>query len=153
MFGKKSTPAPPSNTPSPRGNGASSPDSNALNSLVKGTLVEGTVKAESDIRVDGTIKGTLTCNAKVIIGPSGVIEGDIVCQNAVIEGKFNGKLKVSDLLSIKETAEVVGDITTDKLLVQPGAIFNVTCNMKDAQKNKETPPSVEATTNIATTKK
>ncbi len=153
MFGRKSTPAPPSNSSAPRGNGGNAPDSNALNSLVKGTLVEGTVKAESDIRVDGTIKGTLTCNAKVIIGPSGIIEGDIVCENAVIEGKFNGQLRVTDLLSVKETAEVIGDIITDKLLVQPGAIFNVTCNMKQASKPQETTPSVTAAPNVPAGKK
>lgn len=153
MFGKKSTPTTTSNPTSPRSNGATSPDSNALNSLVKGTLVEGTVVAESDIRVDGIIKGTLTCSAKVIIGPSGVIEGDIVCQNAVIEGKFKGKLKVHELLSIKETAEVVGDIATGSLLVQPGAIFNVNCNMNDALKNKETPPSVAVDANTQTVRK
>ena len=108
---------------------------NALNSLVKGTTVEGTITSESDIRVDGIIKGVLSCNAKVIIGPTGFIEGEVRCQNAVIEGKFFGKLRVNELLSIKETAEVVGDVTTDKLLVQPGAVFNVTCKMKDSIAN------------------
>ena len=49
----------------------------------------------------------------------------------MIEGKFDGKLRVAELLSIKETAEVTGDVTTAKLLVQPGAIFNVTCIMKE----------------------
>lgn len=105
-------------------------ESNALNSLVKGTFVEGNIAAESDIRVDGTIKGTLVCQAKVIIGPSGFIEGEIKCRNAVIEGKFYGKLRVDDMLSVKETAEIVGDVQTDKLSVQSGAIFNVTCSMK-----------------------
>ena len=108
---------------------------NALNSLVKGTIVEGMITSESDIRVDGVIKGTLTCKAKVIIGPSGLIDGEVRCQNAMIEGKFVGKLRVQELLSIKETAEVVGDVATGKLLVQPGAIFNVTCNMKEANSN------------------
>jgi cytoskeletal protein CcmA (bactofilin family) len=107
-------------------------DPNALNSLVKGTLVEGSVVAENDIRVDGIIKGILVCAAKVIIGPSGLIDGEVRCTNAVIEGKFTGKLLVSELLSVKETAEVVGDVRTTKLLVQPGAIFNVTCQMDEA---------------------
>ena len=107
-------------------------DPNALNSLVKGTLVEGSVIAENDIRVDGVIKGILVCAAKVIIGPSGLIDGEVRCTNAVIEGKFTGKIIVSELLSVKETAEVVGDVRTNKLLVQPGAIFNVTCHMDDA---------------------
>ena len=109
---------------------------NALNSLVRGTVVEGSVVAENDIRVDGVIKGTLTCKAKVIIGPSGLIDGEVKCQNAMIEGKFYGKLRVIELLSVKETAEVVGDVTTGKLMVASGAIFNVTCDMKSEKSEK-----------------
>ena len=70
-----------------------------------------------------------SCKAKVIIGPSGVIEGDVKCENAVIEGKFEGNLRVNQLLTVKETAEVHGDVNTNKLLVQSGATFNVTCAM------------------------
>ncbi len=127
-------------------------DSNALNSLVKGTFVEGHISAESDIRVDGTIKGTLVCQAKVIIGPSGFIEGEIKCQNAVIEGKFFGKLRVAEMLSVKETAEIIGDVQTDKLIVQAGAIFNVTCAMKSAPDNnnaiKILPQHLETTSSV-----
>jgi cytoskeletal protein CcmA (bactofilin family) len=132
MFGsKKAENNTTTNTTTTVAKTAASESSNALNSLVKGTTVEGTISSENDIRVDGTIKGHLNCKAKVIIGPSGFIDGEVRCQSAMIEGKFFGKLRVAELLSIKETAEVVGDVTTDKLLVQPGAIFNVTCNMKD----------------------
>ena len=133
MFGSKKTEVDNKTTTSVK---TTAPEpTNALNSLVKGTTVEGTITSESDIRVDGIIKGVLSCNAKVIIGPTGFIEGEVRCQNAVIEGKFFGKLRVNELLSIKETAEVVGDVTTDKLLVQPGAVFSVTCKMKDSTAN------------------
>ena len=110
---------------------------NALNSLVRGTKVEGSVTAESDIRIDGIIKGTLTCSAKVIIGPSGLIDGEVKCQNAMIEGKFFGILMVADLLTVKETAEIVGDVTTAKLSVAPGALFDVTCTMKNEKKAQQ----------------
>jgi cytoskeletal protein CcmA (bactofilin family) len=130
MFGSKKPVAPTENTVStPKSTVMES--TNALNSLVKGTIVEGSITSESDIRVDGIIKGILTCNAKVIIGPTGFITGEVKCQNAMIEGKFDGKLRVAELLSIKETAEVTGDVVTAKLLVQPGAMFNVTCTMKE----------------------
>jgi cytoskeletal protein CcmA (bactofilin family) len=109
--------------------------SNALNSLVKGTVVEGSISAESDIRIDGTIKGTLTCQAKVIIGTTGFVEGEVRCQNAMVEGKFHGKMRVADLLTVKESAEVVGDVATGKLIIANGAVFNVTCKMKDSFSN------------------
>jgi len=103
---------------------------------VQGTIVEGTVRAESDIRVDGIIHGDLTCSAKVIIGPTGEIKGEVKCVNAMIDGKFEGKLYVEDLLTVRETAIVNGDIHTGKLIVQSGAVFNVTCDMGKSNPRK-----------------
>ena len=100
-----------------------------INTLVKGTTVEGTVRCDSDIRVDGTIKGKLICKSKVILGPTGSVEGEINCQNAVIEGRFKGILTVKELLNVRDTADVDGDISTGKLVVQSGAKFNVACKM------------------------
>jgi cytoskeletal protein CcmA (bactofilin family) len=138
MFGSKKT---VENTGAAQlGNNAMS-----LNSLVKGTIVEGTVSSESDIRIDGNIKGTLTCKAKVIVGATGFIEGEIRCVNAVIEGKFKGTLYVEELLHIREAAEVTGDVYTNKLTVQSGANFNGAVKMAaDAPKSKmvsNTPPT------------
>lgn len=96
----------------------------SLNTLVKGTNIKGDIQAESDIRVDGKINGTLSCSAKVIIGPTGVVEGEITCINAVIEGRFDGNLVVKETLSLKETAIINGDASYDKLIVQQGAVIN-----------------------------
>lgn len=107
----------------------STPSTSSSNSLVQGTNIEGTVHAEKDIRIDGTMKGTLICKGKVIIGPTGTIIGDVQCENAVIEGTFDGILSVGEVLHVKETAKIEGDISTQKLIVQPGSIFNVKCKM------------------------
>jgi cytoskeletal protein CcmA (bactofilin family) len=107
----------------------------ALNALVKGTVMEGTLRCENDLRVDGTIKGKISCQSKIIIGPTGVVDGEIRCQNAVIEGRFKGILHVSELLNVRETAEVEGEISTNKLLVQSGARFNVSCKMETGTTN------------------
>ncbi len=110
-------------------NGLIASASSSSNSLVQGTNIEGTVQADKDIRIDGTLKGTLNCKGKVIIGPTGYITGEVQCENAVIEGRFEGVLLVNDILHVKETARVEGDVTTQKLVVQPGSIFNVKCKM------------------------
>ena len=103
--------------------------SGSTNSLVAGTKLEGVINASSDIRIDGMLKGTLDCKGRVIIGPEGKVDGEINCQNAVIEGSFQGKINVKELLNVRENANIQGDVMTNKLLVQPGAIFNVNCNM------------------------
>lgn len=122
MLGKSRKSQPSENNQLPTSTGAS-------NSIVKGTTIEGTIKAESDIRIDGSLIGSLSCKGKVIIGPEGSVEGDIDCYQAVIEGTFKGNLRVAELLNVRETAKIVGDVATDKLLVQSGAIFDVTCSM------------------------
>ncbi len=111
--------------------------SHSLNSIVEGTIVEGDVKTQNDIRIDGALVGTLDCQGRVIIGPKGKIEGDIQCSNALIEGSFNGLLSVSDTLTVNESAKIAGDINTDKLIVHSGAVFNVACNMGVKSKQKQ----------------
>lgn len=123
---------------------SSSAPSGAINSLVQGTKVEGQINAGSDIRIDGELKGSLKCKGRVIVGPEGKINGDIECQNAIIEGTFTGNIKVAETLTVKETAKIEGDVNTSKLLVQPGALFNVSCNM-GGQKLKSFAEKVERT--------
>jgi len=105
------------------------PSSSSINTIVVGTVIEGTIDTQNDIRVDGKIEGTLTCAGKLIIGPDGKVEGDANCQNAVIEGLFRGNLNVTDILDVRENASVIGEIKTGKLLVQNGATFNGNCDM------------------------
>ncbi|MEM1327820.1 MAG: polymer-forming cytoskeletal protein [Bacteroidota bacterium] len=108
---------------------SSAPSSNGLNSLVNGTKVEGNISSDSDIRVDGAIKGTLNCKAKVIIGPTGMVEGEIYAENAMIEGRFEGILQINEVLHITEQARVTGEISASKLVVQPGAVINGSFDM------------------------
>jgi len=115
---------------------SASASSSGLNTLVEGTVIEGTVTAKSDIRIDGIIRGNLNCTGKVIIGETGFIEGQVNCQNAVIQGKFEGTLSVEELLNVRQTAKINGEISTGKLIVESGAVFNVTCQMgKQATSN------------------
>lgn len=124
MFGNNSKKENASN-----GSLSSGPSSNSTNSIVAGTNIKGSIQANSDIRIDGEIEGDIHCSGKVIIGPQGVVKGEVNCQNAVIEGTFEGVLKVKEVLNVKENAKISGDINTDQLLVQAGAVFNVSCNM------------------------
>ena len=103
--------------------------SSTINSLGFGTKIEGKIIAGSDIRIDGSLVGSLECKGKVIIGPKGNIDGNIDCKNAVVEGTFQGQLSISELLTVKESANISGEIKTGQLIVQSGAIFNVTCTM------------------------
>lgn len=104
------------------------------NILAKNTTLVGDLSSEGDFRIDGTLEGTLTTKGRVIIGQDGVIKGTVDCENADIEGKFSGDLKVNTMLTVKAAANISGDVVIGKLSVEPGASFNATCSMKGAIK-------------------
>ncbi|MBL4904991.1 MAG: polymer-forming cytoskeletal protein [Flavobacteriaceae bacterium] len=104
------------------------------NILAKNTTIIGDLSSEGDFRIDGILEGTLTTKGRVIIGADGFIKGKVECNNADIEGKFSGELKVHQMLTIKATANIFGDVVLGKLSVEPGASFNATCAMKGAVK-------------------
>jgi len=65
----------------------------------------------------------------LVIGASGVVKGEIVCNNADIEGEFQGKIKVLEVLNIKASAKIHGEVAVGKLSIEPGADFTATCTM------------------------
>lgn len=105
------------------------------NRIVEGTAIKGDIISQADFRLDGALVGNLQCNGKIVIGPAGSVTGDIVCKNADIEGKFNGKIQVAEMLNIKSKAGINGHVICAKLAVEPGAAFSASCEMRPLQKN------------------
>jgi len=94
-----------------------------------GTSIEGNVESSDNVRVEGKLKGTIKTKSKIVLGASGVIEGDIFARNAEIQGTVKGKLEVTELLILGEGCKVHGDIIAHKLEVRDGASFNGDCSM------------------------
>jgi len=99
------------------------------NRIVEGTSIIGDIVSKADFRLDGELIGNFTSQGKLVIGASGVIKGEIVCNNADIEGEFQGKIKVLEVLNIKTTARIHGEVLVGKLSIEPGADFTATCTM------------------------
>jgi len=104
-------------------------NNSVVNIIGQGTSIIGDINSNGDIRVDGTLKGSINTEGKVVLGKEGVVEGDVICQNADISGIIKAKITVSNLLSLKETAKLKGDIVTNKLSIEPGAEFTGSCSM------------------------
>lgn len=103
----------------------------AVNMIGKGTSIKGDIRSDGDFRVDGILHGSIQSNGKIVVGVSGSIEGDINCQNADISGHVKAILRVKELLSLKATSKMTGEVHTSKLAIEPGAKFSGTCNMED----------------------
>jgi|APTNR8051073442_1049403.scaffolds.fasta_scaffold67357_2 cytoskeletal protein CcmA (bactofilin family) len=108
----------------------------AMTMFGQGTQLTGDVNSDGDIRVDGAVKGVLQSKAKIVIGVTGIVEGDLICQNATIEGKVNGNVVASDLVILTKSAFVAGDIQLKKLVVEEGARFSGKCSMGNLKVNR-----------------
>jgi len=101
----------------------------SVNIIGNGTDIKGNIKSNGDLRIDGFIKGTIQATGKVVVGTTGRVDGEIICQNADISGEVKAHIKVIELLSLKANAVVSGDILTNKLAIEPGAVFTGACKM------------------------
>jgi cytoskeletal protein CcmA (bactofilin family) len=105
------------------------------NRIVEGTIIKGDIISQADFRLDGELIGNFQSKGKIVIGPAGKVIGDIICRNADIEGKFDGKIEVMEILNVKSKAKIYGEVIVGKLSVEPGAEFSASCVMKANVKN------------------
>jgi cytoskeletal protein CcmA (bactofilin family) len=105
------------------------------NRIVEGTIIKGDIISQADFRLDGNLIGNFQSGGKIVIGPAGSVTGDIICKNADIEGKLDGKIQVTEVLNVKAKASIHGEVTVGKLSVEPGADFSASCIMKASTKN------------------
>lgn len=123
-----------------------SPD--RLNVIVEGSKVIGDMITESNLRIDGEVQGNVTVAAKIVIGKTGRIHGNLTCGDADIEGAVDGLLKIEGLLSLRSSATITGEITTSKLQVEEGANFSGNCTMSNAGSKPASRPTSEPEENV-----
>ncbi len=110
---------------------------NAVNMISTGTQVRGDIESNSGIRIDGVLKGKMNIRGKVVVGSSGLIEGDVFCQTLEVAGSLRGNVQASEMVSLKNSSKVTGEIITRKLAIEPGALFTGTCKMDGEGDAKE----------------
>ncbi|MBN1112541.1 MAG: polymer-forming cytoskeletal protein, partial [Bacteroidales bacterium] len=94
---------------------------NVINQICIETEIQGNIITKGDIRIDGVLTGNLTTTGKLVLGETGRIHGEVFCTTGHISGTIEGKINNKEVLSLKSTASIVGDINTDKLAIEPGA--------------------------------
>jgi len=107
-------------------------ENTTINLISNGTEITGDIRTQGDIRIDGMLIGNLaTIKGKVVIGNTGKVKGEVVCKNSEVSGEIEGKINVSQLLTLKVSSRINGDIITNKLSIEPGARFTGNCNMSE----------------------
>jgi cytoskeletal protein CcmA (bactofilin family) len=110
-------------------------ENHTINLIGSGTMIDGNIVSNGDIRIDGSLKGNLSTKGKVIVGDTGKVSGEVNCKNFEVEGSVDGKVFVSELLSLRSKSKILGDITTSKLAIEPGAVFTGKCDMSGSNPN------------------
>ena len=118
--------------------------SNNINLIGLGTEIHGDIMCNGDLRIDGSIVGNISAKGKVVVGETGKIKGEITCRNSDVSGQVDGKFIVSELLSLKSTARVIGDMSTSRLAIEPGSRFTGYCDMNKESDNKENPATLSS---------
>lgn len=108
----------------------------SLSLVGPGTTIIGEISTSGDFRIDGTLIGSIRSTGKVVIGESGKLEGTIVCQNADLSGQIKANIEVKELLSLKASAKVQGDLITRKLAIETGAVLAGTCYMIEGDQSE-----------------
>lgn len=111
--------------------------SQAINIISEGTKIKGDVIANGDIRIDGELIGNISAKSKLVIGPKGKIEGQIICNNIEVSGFIKGKVTASEMINLKSISQIVGDIIAGKLSIEPGAMFSGSCVMNGSKPANE----------------
>lgn len=123
--------------------------SNASTNIGKGATLQGNIDTFGNVRIDGKLIGDIKSKSKVATGNASVVEGCITAQNAEIEGEVKGSLEVTELLVLKSTAIIHGDILTSKMVVEAGAVFNGKCQMGDIDQIKKKTSPTNTTSNVS----
>ena len=112
--------------------------SEAINIISERTLIKGDITASGDVRIDGELNGNIDAKGRLVIGPKGKLEGEINCNTIEVSGYIKGKIMASELLTMKASARIYGDIIAGKLSVEPGSLFTGTCSMGESKEKDET---------------
>jgi cytoskeletal protein CcmA (bactofilin family) len=111
-------------------------DTTTRNIIGQGTTIKGDLVSNGDFRIDGQLTGTIRCDGKIVIGHTGVVEGDVFCKQADVSGKMKAKLEVAEITVLKATANFNGELVTAKIAIEVGAMFSGKCQMKNAVESK-----------------
>src|SRR5216683_1662677 len=102
--------------------GALATSSRAAACISQGIKITGEVTGSEDLFVDGLVDGILNlANGSLTIGPNGHVKADVHAREVIVRGKIEGKVGGRDRVQLWSTAEVTGEVQTDRLSIEDGA--------------------------------
>lgn len=128
------------NGSSAEGTGSAAPAPEEINIVGEGTTIKGDIKASGNVRIGGTLDGEIRSKGKVVVGSEGTVEGTVTAGSADIAGRVKGDVLVDHLLVIRGTGTIKGNIRTEKLVIEDGAVFTGECIMHGGSDSADDEP-------------
>lgn len=90
----------------------------------KSVIIKGELSGSEDLYLDGEVEGTIELRGhNLAIGPNGRVRAQINARDVIIEGKVDGNVYGADRVSLRKSAILAGDITTQRVVIEEGAYF------------------------------
>jgi len=102
----------------------------------KDSVFTGDMEVKGTLRVDGKIKGRIICDETVSIGATGEVEAEIDAKMVIIAGTVIGNIRTSEKIEMQAKAKVLGDVSTKNIVIEQGAIFHGSCQMKGVKEGE-----------------
>ncbi len=103
-----------------------------MNTIIgKDSVITGTIDIKGPLRIDGRVKGQVNSTDTVTVGAGGNLEAELKCKVAIISGIVSGNIIATEKVELQAKAEISGDLKTKSLVIEQGAVFCGSCNMKE----------------------
>ena len=114
-------------------------DPEHLDTLIgKEVVVEGELKGEGDVQINGQFTGEIKIAGDLIVGEHGKVKAEIDAENVYVSGEVDGNIKAKVKLRILETGRVMGDVNSQALSIEPGGILKGSSQMEEVSEDTPT---------------
>jgi cytoskeletal protein CcmA (bactofilin family) len=111
----------------------------AETTVATGMRIDGELKSQGNIKIDGIVGGKVHTSQDLTIGPNALIDADLIAGNAIIAGSVKGNVTVKGSLVIMETGKIIGNISCTYLGIREGGYFSGACKMAEPKQVEPEP--------------
>ncbi|HUI91767.1 MAG TPA: polymer-forming cytoskeletal protein [Chitinivibrionales bacterium] len=104
--------------------------------------IEGTIRADEDIVIDGTLKGSIEVKShRLTVGAKGRIEADVIAENVLVGGKMAGAIVARNQVHITANADFTGQVKARRIVIEDGAYIKASIELEKEEKAKPAGPT------------
>ncbi len=108
-----------------------------LAQIGKSVFVKGELSGSEDLYVDGQVEGSIALKANnLTVGPNGQVKASVEAKGVVVQGKVEGNISASDRVELRKSANVTGDISTQRIAIEEGAYLKGKVEIQRAEGSK-----------------